>query len=90
MSNTFVVDGDFLDKLAQHDQLELLRLENNKIIITDKIIDIVLFIHILLSLSFYRKFVNYSRYILLNQLTIHHRYYNIYYKKMLHFYNIRI
>jgi hypothetical protein len=29
MSNTFVVDGDFLDKLAQHDQLELLRLENN-------------------------------------------------------------
>lgn len=37
MSNTFVVDGDFLDKLAQHDQLELLRLENNKIIITDKV-----------------------------------------------------
>lgn len=34
---TYVIDGDFLDKLAQVNKLELLRSENNKIIITDKV-----------------------------------------------------
>ena len=33
-----VVDNDFIDKLAKIDQLELLRLENAKIIITDKVL----------------------------------------------------
>ena len=35
MSNTLVVDNDFINKLALVDQLELLRVEGNKIVITD-------------------------------------------------------
>ena len=38
MSEAYVVvDNDFIDKLARVDQLELLRLDTNKIIITDKV-----------------------------------------------------
>ena len=35
MSNTLVVDNVFINKLALVDQLELLRVEGNKIVITD-------------------------------------------------------
>ena len=37
MNSTVVIDNDFIDKLAQVDQLDLLRLEGKKIIITDKV-----------------------------------------------------
>jgi predicted nucleic acid-binding protein len=37
MSKTYVVDNDFLDKLAKIDGLDLLRRESNKIVVTDKV-----------------------------------------------------
>ena len=36
MSEIVVVDNDFLQKLAVIEQLQLLRLESNKIVVTDK------------------------------------------------------
>lgn len=37
MSDTVIVDNDFIDKLAQVDQLDLLKLEGKKTVITDKV-----------------------------------------------------
>ena len=37
MGTIYVIDGDFIDKLAKLDKLELLRIENNKLIVTDKV-----------------------------------------------------
>lgn len=37
MNNAYVVDNDFLDKLAKIERLDLLRLEGNKIIVTDNV-----------------------------------------------------
>ena len=35
MNDILVVDNDFIDKVAKSEQLELLRLEGKKIVITD-------------------------------------------------------